>query len=162
MVACTLRPEPVRLDEDPFIKGLRIGLLGYSATGFLMLTEHFPTSEEAGVLARRALARGLAGDVAETTIATAQLVVTELIGGVLRCEPRPSSPIRLTAERHDSTLRVTVQDEGPERGSSFDCPDDRTPNGMAGRLLRGLSEAWGFERVNEATIAWSEFPAAAA
>ena len=125
-----------------------------------MLTEDFLPSDEAGTMARRALARGLAGDVGETAIATAQLVVTELIGGVLRCEPRSSAPIRVTAELHDSTLRVTVQDEGPERGSSFDCPDDGSPDGVAGKLLRGLSEAWGFERLNGVTIAWAELPGA--
>ena len=124
-----------------------------------MFTEYFPTSDEAGRLARRSLARLLAEQVGEATIATAQLLVTELIGGVLRCEPRPTTPIVLTAERHDSTLRLTVQDQGPERGSSFECPDDGSADGVAGRLLRGLSEAWGFERVNDATIAWCEIPA---
>jgi hypothetical protein len=127
-----------------------------------MLREEFLVNEEAPFLARRALTREMREELHETTLAIASLVVTELIGGVLRCEPRPTEPIVVTSERHDSTLRVTVQDAGPERGSSFDCPDDATADGVSGRLLRGLSEAWGFERVNGTTIAWSEFSAAPA
>jgi anti-sigma regulatory factor (Ser/Thr protein kinase) len=125
-----------------------------------MLKEEFLANDDAAFLARRALSRELREDVHESALANAALVVSELIGGVLRCEPRPTEPIRVTAERHGTTLRVTVQDQGPERGSSFECPDDRTADGIAGRLLRGLSEAWGFERINGTTIAWSEFPAA--
>jgi len=127
-----------------------------------MFTRELPVNEEAALTARWALSRQFADEVATETLHTAQLVVTELIGGVLRCEPRSTAPIRLTADRYDSSFRVTVQDEGPQRGSSFDCPDDDAPEGMTGRMLRGLCEAWGFERVNDATIAWGEFPAAPA
>jgi hypothetical protein len=125
-----------------------------------MLTREFPPDADAAYAARQALAGRFAREVATDTLHTAQLVVTELIGGVFRCEPRAAAPIRLTAERYDSSFRVTVQDEGPERGSSFDCPDENSAEGTAGRMLRGLCEAWGFERVNNATIAWGEFPAA--
>lgn len=130
--------------------------------GTELLTLDVPVSNEAATVARRAMASALLGRTDEGTIAVAQLVASELIGGVLRCDPRPSVPLRVTADRHESTLRVTVQDEGPMRRSPFELPDDGSPDGVGGRLLRDHSESWGFVRINGTTIAWSEFPVVAA
>ena len=122
-----------------------------------MLQLSLPVANSSAAVARRELTAALRRSVSSSALAVAHGVATELIRGALLCEPQPAVPIELTAAQHDGTLRLTVQDAGPKRGSPFDYPDDLTAEGVSGRLLRGLCEASGFERVNDVTIAWGEF-----
>jgi hypothetical protein len=123
-----------------------------------MLQLALDPNDDAPALARRELTVALDERVSSAALSLAHCIATELIGDALRSEPQLTEPIQVTAAPVNGTVRLTIQDTGPERASSFESPDDDTVEGLSGRMLRASCEASGFERVNDVTIAWCEFP----
>ena len=139
------------------------------------LTRRFQARPTAAGAARKAI-DVIANDLGPSATATAQLLVTELVGNSLRhAGLGPGSSIALKAFLGPGTALFHVRDDGhgfepptlpPEPNGNGD-PDDYAallPDGRGLLLVDRLSESWGVTRTPSATV-WFELrraPGAAA
>jgi len=84
---------------------------------------------------------------------TARLLVTELATNAVL---HASSPIRLTVESHDDSIRVEVRDDDP---GTIDQPTAPAIDATSGRglwLVDALACAWGVNRNERGKTIWFE------
>jgi serine phosphatase RsbU (regulator of sigma subunit)/anti-sigma regulatory factor (Ser/Thr protein kinase) len=141
-----------------------VAMLAVMSTAGLDLrtaSAEFPADSSASPLARRALARWLAGwDVEGEVAETAALCLSELVtNAVIHSGTMP----RVTARLDDERLLVLVQDHG-HRGAARRA-EDHEPTDISGRgllLVESLATAWSAEHGADGTTVWFELDLAQA
>jgi anti-sigma regulatory factor (Ser/Thr protein kinase) len=124
------------------------------------VTHELPLEREstAPAAARRAVTSWLAaaGWVATTddsSVATAQLVTSELVTNAIRYG---LEPITLTALLGPAVLRLEVHDADRRANPELQHPDDRTPGGRGLLLVSGAADEWGWHSVEDGKVVWAE------
>ena len=111
---------------------------------------------DAPAAARAAVAAWMAGHVAETTLADAQLLVVELVANSVRHADAPADAgVSVRAEIRGDALRLEVEDRGSGGSIAPRAPDLQRGGGFGLKLVEALSRRWGVDR-NAGTRVWAE------
>jgi anti-sigma regulatory factor (Ser/Thr protein kinase) len=120
-----------------------------------------PASLAAPAAARAAVGAWLAGDVSETVLADAQLVVAEIVANSVRHADAPAgSTVTVRAELRGDVVRVEVADLGTGGLIARRPPDLQHGGGFGLNLVEMLSRRWGVNRDAGARV-WAELALAA-
>jgi serine/threonine-protein kinase RsbW len=110
----------------------------------------------AAVVARAAVARGMAGHVADDVLADAQLLVSELVSNSIRhAGLGADAMVRVGATISDGMLRLEVDDAGTAGEVAARAPDLNGGGGFGLRIVETLSERWGVSRDGHTRV-WAE------
>jgi serine/threonine-protein kinase RsbW len=113
-------------------------------------------SLDAPVAARAAVAAWMAGHVAETTLADAQLLVVELVTNSVRHADAPGDAVvSVRAEIRGDALRVEVEDRGSGGSIARRAPDMQHGGGFGLNVVDAISRHWGVDR-DPGTRVWAE------
>lgn len=106
--------------------------------------------------ARAAVGAWMAGHVAETTVADAQLLVSELVANSVRHADTPADPVvRVRAGIRGDAVRLEVEDGGSGGSIARRTPDMQHGGGFGLNMVEALSRRWGVHR-NAGTRVWAE------
>jgi serine/threonine-protein kinase RsbW len=143
----TAPPQP--LPDGPPPGGFRSELVGpFEVT--------LPSEVDAPVAARTALVVWMAGHVAETMLADAQLLVGELVANSVRhADAADDAVVSVRAEIRGDALRMEVQDRGRTNAIARRAPDREHGGGFGLHLVELLSRRWGVNR-DAGTRVWAE------
>ncbi len=118
-------------------------------------TTHLSATVVAPAEARAALGAAIEGPMGEDVLATARLLVTELVTNSVRHAIAPAgSDLRIEIDDNDGLLRVEVHDLGRE--SPDLRPAERPDGGFGLHLVDQLADRWGSARSDEGTCVWFE------
>lgn len=108
--------------------------------------------------ARSIVARELDGRVAGAVLASAQLLVSELVTNSVRHSGGTSAQvIVLRVELTPTSIRLEVEDPGDANAVVLRPPDVESGGGFGLNLVRALSERWGRERLaGGGACVWAE------
>jgi anti-sigma regulatory factor (Ser/Thr protein kinase) len=119
--------------------------------GLVTVTRSLPGSGQSASAARSMIASALA-DCTDDTIAMAQLLVSELVtNAVLHAR----TGLLLKIELDSSVVRISVEDGS----SASPQPHPSSVDALGGRglsLVKGLSSAWGWDRIGGGKQVWFE------
>jgi len=94
-------------------------------------------------VARRELRR-LEGDIDDTTLRNARLLVSELVTNAVRHVPADEGDeIELVVDRDDRRVRIEVADRGPGFVPSPRAPTNASTSGWGLRILDQVAQRWG-------------------
>jgi anti-sigma regulatory factor (Ser/Thr protein kinase) len=117
---------------------------------------------DAPAAAREAVSAWMAGHVAETMLADAQLVVVELVTNSVRHAEVPrDAVVSVRGHLRADVLHLEVEDRGHSGSIAQRAPDLQHGGGFGLHLVELLSRRWGVNR-DAGTRVWAElaFPAA--
>jgi serine/threonine-protein kinase RsbW len=143
----TARPQPAR--DGPPLGPSQADLVGpFEVT--------LAAALDAPAAARAAMAAWMAGHVAETTLADAQLLVGELVANSVRHADTPADPVvRVRAEIRGDAMHLEVEDGGSGGSIARRTPDLQHGGGFGLNVVEALSRRWGVHR-NAGTRVWAE------
>jgi serine/threonine-protein kinase RsbW len=143
----TARPQPAR--DGPPLGRSQADLVGpFEVT--------LAAALDAPAAARAAMAAWMAGHVAETTLADAQLLVGELVANSVRHADTPADPVvRVRAEIRGDAMHLEVEDGGSGGSIARRTPDLQHGGGFGLDLVEALSRRWGVDR-DAGTRVWAE------
>jgi serine/threonine-protein kinase RsbW len=121
-----------------------------------------PAGVDAPAAARVAVSAWMAGNVSETMLADAQLLVAELVANSVRHADAPADAVvRVRARVGAGVVRLEVEDRGSSGSITRRAPDVQHGGGFGLNVVEMLSARWGVNR-DVATRVWAElaFPAA--
>lgn len=129
-------------------------VLPESGTDPSLTALHLPVTPQMTARARH-VASTLARPADEDAVWRLELLVSELVGNVLRHAPGASEVV-VRLERHSGRLRVAVSDDGPggEVSPQGARPMDGSGRGLA--LVGQLARSWGTEPREQGTCVWFE------
>ena len=110
--------------------------------------------------ARIVVANFLRGRVAESALANAQLVMSELVTNSV-CHSGAASDATVRVRLTGSMIRLEVEDRGRGGVIAPRSPDQENGGGLGLNIVQTLSERWGLERVVAGgTRVWAQLPRA--
>ena len=111
---------------------------------------------DAPAAARAAVAAWMAGRVAETTLADAQLLVVELVANSVRhADASGDAVVSVRAEIRGDALRLEVEDRGSGGSIARRAPDLQHGGGFGLNVVEAISRRWGVDR-DPGTRVWAE------
>ncbi|HEX6472195.1 MAG TPA: ATP-binding protein [Streptosporangiaceae bacterium] len=130
------------------------GLLGEVRASSVVLLPHAPSS--VAVARQRLCAQLLATGVAETTVADASVIVSELLSNALRhARPLPSGEVRVAWNRHGDIIEVSVSDGGASTEPRRGRPTLSSLGGRGLGIVESLADCWGVRHEEGATTVWA-------
>jgi anti-sigma regulatory factor (Ser/Thr protein kinase) len=121
-----------------------------------------PSVSNAAAAARAAVSAWMAGQVSETMLADAQLLVVELVTNSVRHADAPADAvISVRAQASVDVVRLEVEDDDRTGSIARRAPDLQNGGGFGLNVVERLSARWGVNR-DAGTRVWAElaFPAA--
>lgn len=92
----------------------------------------------------------------ETLAGPASLVLTELVGNVVR---HAGTPMQVTLTLRKPYLRVAVMDGSPADARAVTDRDPRAEGGRGLMLVRELTQSWGSVPAGAGKVIWEMLPA---
>jgi len=154
-----LRPQKMDAPESPREAPPR-GAVPTDLAGPFEVT--LPSAPHAPAAARVAVRGWMAGQVNETVLADAQLVVVELVTNSVRHADAPADAVvSVRARVSVEVVRLEVEDDGRTGSIARRAPDLQRGGGFGLNVVEILSARWGVNR-DARTRVWAEiaFPAA--
>jgi serine/threonine-protein kinase RsbW len=121
-----------------------------------------PSVPNAAAAVRAAVSAWMAGQVSETMLADAQLLVVELVTNSVRHADAPADAvISVRAQASVDVVRLEVEDDDRTGSIARRAPDLQNGGGFGLNVVERLSARWGVNR-DAGTRVWAElaFPAA--
>jgi serine/threonine-protein kinase RsbW len=149
----TVRPESTREAFPP-------GAVSSDLAGRFEVT--LSAALDAPATARAAVTAWLAGQVSETMLADAQLLVSELVANSVRHADAPADAnVSVRAQATADILRLEVEDRGRTGSITRQPPDLHHGGGIGLNVVDSLSARWGVNR-EVGTRVWAEIAFSAA